>query len=73
MKQFLLCVCFVILLTILDSTAQYIQGDVGIVTDGLVSEGLQCVVVLIGVYNKTSGLPIIGVTNQPFYLLEGSR
>lgn len=57
----------------IDSTAQYIQGEVGIVTDSLVSEGLQCVVVLIGVYNKKSGLPLIGVTNQPFYHLAGSR
>ncbi|XP_045168679.2 inositol polyphosphate 1-phosphatase-like [Mercenaria mercenaria] len=57
----------------IDSTAQYIQGDEGTVIDGLVSEGLQCVAVLIGVYDKTTGLPLIGVTNQPFYQLEGSR
>jgi len=49
-----------------DSTAQYIQGDVGTEVGGLVSEGLQCVAVLVGVYSKTSGLPIIGVINQPF-------
>ncbi|KAH3719090.1 inositol polyphosphate 1-phosphatase-like [Dreissena polymorpha] len=50
----------------IDSTAQYIQGDVGCEMDGLVKEGLQCVAVLIGVYLKSSGLPIMGVINQPF-------
>jgi inositol polyphosphate 1-phosphatase len=56
-----------------DSTAQYIQGDVGNEVDGLVNEGLQCVAVLIGVYHKSTGLPLIGVTNQPFYKLQDSR
>ena len=63
----------IILLHILDSTAQYIQGEVGNEVDGLVSEGLQCVAVLIGVYCKKTGLPLIGVTNQPFYKLDSSR
>ncbi|XP_060566493.1 inositol polyphosphate 1-phosphatase-like [Ruditapes philippinarum] len=57
----------------IDSTAQYIQGDVGNEVDGLVNEGLQCVAVLIGVYHKSTGLPLIGVTNQPFYKLQDSR
>lgn len=55
----------------IDSTAQYIQGQVGERTDtGLVTEGLQCVAVLIGVYDKLTGLPMIGVANQPFDMLD---
>ncbi|KAL4222445.1 Inositol polyphosphate 1-phosphatase [Mactra antiquata] len=56
----------------IDSTAQYIQGMVGVESNDLVDEGLQCVAVLIGVYDKTNGLPIVGVTNQPFYTLDSS-
>ena len=37
---------------------------------GLVDEGLQCVSVLIGVYDKLTGLPLIGVANQPFDRLD---
>ena len=56
---------------ILDSTAQYIHGQVGERNKtGLVAEGLQCVAVLIGVYDKLTGLPLIGVANQPFDILE---
>ncbi|XP_060065105.1 inositol polyphosphate 1-phosphatase-like [Ylistrum balloti] len=51
----------------IDSTAQYIGGLQGTIEDcGIASEGLQCVVVIIGVYNKHTGLPLVGVTNQPF-------
>ncbi|XP_052809145.1 inositol polyphosphate 1-phosphatase-like [Mya arenaria] len=54
----------------IDSTGQYIQGDIGQEEAGLVTEGLQCVSVLIGVYSKSTGLPIIGVINQPFACLN---
>ncbi|XP_069111278.1 inositol polyphosphate 1-phosphatase-like [Argopecten irradians] len=51
----------------IDSTAQYIGGLQGTVDDnGIAPEGLQCVVVIIGVYDKQTGIPLIGVTNQPF-------
>ncbi|XP_033762742.1 inositol polyphosphate 1-phosphatase-like [Pecten maximus] len=51
----------------IDSTAQYIGGLHGTVeNNGIASEGLQCVVVIIGVYDKRTGLPLVGVTNQPF-------
>ncbi|KAL7288220.1 hypothetical protein TKK_0017768 [Trichogramma kaykai] len=52
----------------IDSTADYIHG--GEVIDektGLHVSGLRCVTVLIGAYSQCSGLPIIGVVNQPFY------
>ncbi|XP_041120096.1 inositol polyphosphate 1-phosphatase-like isoform X4 [Polyodon spathula] len=51
----------------LDSTFQYIKG----VSDSkpnnnIYSCGLQCVTILIGVYDLHSGTPIMGVVNQPF-------
>ncbi|XP_072334416.1 inositol polyphosphate 1-phosphatase-like isoform X2 [Scyliorhinus torazame] len=51
----------------LDSTFQYIKGYADEKPkDGIYSKGLQCVTILIGVYNRSSGLPIMGVINQPF-------
>ncbi|KAK3108663.1 hypothetical protein FSP39_012783 [Pinctada imbricata] len=58
----------------IDSTAQYIDGLDGAVSDSvMVQNGLQCVVVLVGVYLKSSGLPIMGVANRPFTRLENSQ
>lgn len=34
---------------------------------GITSSGLDCVTVLIGVYDKDSGDPLMGVINQPFH------
>lgn len=51
----------------IDSTFQYIKGYANEKTkDGVYSKGLQCVTILIGVYDRSSGLPIMGVINQPF-------
>ncbi|XP_072117784.1 inositol polyphosphate 1-phosphatase-like isoform X1 [Mobula birostris] len=51
----------------IDSTFQYIKGYADEKSkDGIYSKGLQCVTILIGVYNRSSGLPIMGVINQPF-------
>lgn len=51
-----------------DSTAQYIGGKCGESSDvGIYTDGLQCVAVLIGAYNKQTGQPIMGVINQPFH------
>lgn len=58
----------------IDSTAQYINGLCGIINDkGLVSCGLQCVVVLLGVYSKSAGLPQLGVCNRPFAQSTGEK
>ncbi|KAL5006428.1 hypothetical protein ScPMuIL_015234 [Solemya velum] len=55
----------------IDSTAQYIQGQTGFMTGhGMVQKGLQCVAVLIGVYDLHTGLPIIGIANQPFWQIQ---
>ncbi|GAB1603555.1 inositol polyphosphate 1-phosphatase-like [Argonauta hians] len=53
----------------IDSTAQYIQAAESKADEhNVISEGLQCVSVLIGVYDTQTGLPIVGVTYQPFHL-----
>ncbi|XP_023175770.2 inositol polyphosphate 1-phosphatase [Drosophila hydei] len=51
----------------IDATAEYISGD-SIFTDfpGITSTGLDCVTVLIGVYEHDSGVPVIGIVSQPF-------
>ncbi|KAK7498350.1 hypothetical protein BaRGS_00010304 [Batillaria attramentaria] len=55
----------------IDSTAQYIRGSVGqLDEDGVTDGGLQCVAVLIGAFQKSTGLPIIGVAVQPFWELD---
>lgn len=51
----------------IDATAEYISGDT-IFTNfpGITSTGLDCVTVLIGVYERDSGVPVIGIVAQPF-------
>lgn len=52
----------------LDSTADYIKGIESIDEQtGLHLNGLRCVTVLIGVYVQSTGTPVLGVVNQPFY------
>nr|XP_015199563.1 PREDICTED: inositol polyphosphate 1-phosphatase-like [Lepisosteus oculatus] len=50
-----------------DATSQYIEGREDVeAQDGLYPGGLQCALVLIGVYLRASGEPIMGVVSQPF-------
>lgn len=55
--------------TFVDSTADYINGgeEIDDATDIHLS-GLRCVTVLIGAYLKSTGIPVLGVINQPFYV-----
>lgn len=58
----------------IDSTSEYISGKWGEEDEsGIVTSGLQCVCVLIGVYFLDSGRPFIGVVNQPFHHLDQER
>ncbi|XP_041097882.1 inositol polyphosphate 1-phosphatase-like isoform X2 [Polyodon spathula] len=51
----------------IDSTNQYIKGRGDVDPEkGLYPSGLQSALVLIGVYDRASGEPIMGVINQPF-------
>ncbi|XP_038220279.1 inositol polyphosphate 1-phosphatase [Zerene cesonia] len=48
----------------IDATAEFISGVRGEAKPG---HGLPCVTVLIGAYLKSTGQPVVGVINQPFY------
>ncbi|XP_044742763.1 inositol polyphosphate 1-phosphatase [Chrysoperla carnea] len=58
----------------IDSTSEYINGYISSSSHTEIHrKGLQCVTVLIGCFNKITGLPIAGVINQPFYNFENNR
>ncbi|EAA13432.4 AGAP001047-PB [Anopheles gambiae str. PEST] len=51
----------------IDGTAEYIKGEEKLTKySNIVSSGLKCCTVLIGVYETCKGTPILGVINQPF-------
>ncbi|XP_055472800.1 inositol polyphosphate 1-phosphatase [Psammomys obesus] len=51
----------------IDSTYQYIKGSTNVKSNqGIFPSGLQCVTILIGVYDIQTGMPLMGVINQPF-------
>ncbi|TNM88620.1 hypothetical protein fugu_004874 [Takifugu bimaculatus] len=51
----------------IDATSQYIEGREEVLEEGrLFPSGLHCALVLIGVYLRSSGEPVMGVINQPF-------
>lgn len=72
-KQSYLIYSFIMrLLSVADSTAEYISGkEVLSSVNGLYSGGLQCVTVLIGAFNYYDQIPVLGVVNQPFYTNVG--
>ncbi|KPP62878.1 inositol polyphosphate 1-phosphatase-like [Scleropages formosus] len=50
---------------------EYIRGISDSIADrNVYSQGLQCVTVLIGVYDLQTGEPLVGVVNQPFAALD---
>ncbi|XP_027197943.2 inositol polyphosphate 1-phosphatase isoform X2 [Dermatophagoides pteronyssinus] len=53
----------------IDSTSEYIKGQWNNTSDQtkLIPKGLHCVTCLFGVFDTRTGMPIIGVCNQPFY------
>ncbi|KAM6927699.1 inositol polyphosphate 1-phosphatase [Xenentodon cancila] len=51
----------------IDATSQYIEGREEVLKEGHLSpSGLHCALVLIGVYLRCTGEPVMGVINQPF-------
>ncbi|XP_053452666.1 inositol polyphosphate 1-phosphatase isoform X2 [Nycticebus coucang] len=55
----------------IDSTYQYIKGCADVKSNhGIFPYGLQCVTVLVGVYDRQTGVPLMGVINQPFVSLD---
>ncbi|XP_012283453.1 inositol polyphosphate 1-phosphatase isoform X2 [Orussus abietinus] len=58
----------------IDSTADYINAIEKVDEEtGIHLSGLRCVTVLIGVYLQSTGLPVLGVVNQPFYINKDSQ
>ncbi|KAG8129458.1 hypothetical protein E2320_016132, partial [Naja naja] len=55
----------------LDSTNQYIRGCGNVMpVNGIYPSGLHSALVLIGVYNRHSGEPVLGIINEPFFQEE---
>lgn len=54
----------------IDSTGEYVKGKSGHWEGNIYNYGLPCVTVLIGLYDRTSGLPVGGVINQPFGVFD---
>lgn len=50
----------------IDGTNEYVQGKVSVHDNGIHPFGLHCVTVLVGVFDRVSGVPLLGVINQPF-------
>lgn len=50
----------------IDGTNEYVQGTVSFPDNGIYPYGIHCVTVLVGVFDRMSGEPLIGVINQPF-------
>ncbi|XP_072521929.1 inositol polyphosphate 1-phosphatase [Salminus brasiliensis] len=51
----------------IDATSQYIEGkEEEVSAEGFCPSGLPCALVLIGVYLRSTGEPVMGVINQPF-------
>lgn len=52
----------------IDGTSEYIKGgNQDSHNQKIPKSGLKCATVLIGVYNRISKCPVIGILNQPFY------
>lgn len=49
-----------------DATEEYIRGVARTNYPNIPASGLECVTVLIGLYDKGNGKPIGGIINQPF-------
>lgn len=57
------CVCTGI---IVDATQEYIKAETIRKYPKICASGLECVTVLIGLYDKGNGKPLAGIINQPF-------
>lgn len=54
----------------LDGTNEYIRGEVPVApvtSTGIHRNGIWVALVLIGLYDTKSGIPIMGIINQPFH------
>lgn len=49
-----------------DATEEYIRGVARTNFPNIPASGLECVTILIGLYDKGNGKPLAGIINQPF-------
>lgn len=54
------------ILCILDATQEYIKAETQRKYPKICASGLECVTILIGLYDKGNGKPLAGIINQPF-------
>ena len=59
--------------SLIDGTNQYVKGVISDPQNGIHPNGIHCAVVLLGVYSLSSGEPLLGVMNQPFYILNEQK
>ncbi|XP_056634903.1 inositol polyphosphate 1-phosphatase isoform X1 [Diorhabda sublineata] len=57
----------------IDCTGEYVHGGAGKCINNVHLNGLKCVTILIGVFNKNTGVPVMGVINRPFLDKEDSQ
>lgn len=50
----------------IDCTGEYVHGGAGKCINNVHINGLKCVTILIGAFNKNTGAPVMGVINRPF-------
>lgn len=50
----------------IDATQEYIKAETQRKYPKICASGLECVTVLIGLYDKGTGKPLAGIINQPF-------
>lgn len=65
-KVFVIALRTALRLSLSDSTSEYISGAEVETEEGIRVGGLRCVTILVGVYDRKNGAPILGVVNQPF-------
>lgn len=56
----------VVIHTNIDATQEYIKAETQRKYPKICASGLECVTVLIGLYDKGNGKPLAGIINQPF-------
>lgn len=59
-------VCILYCCYYIDATQEYIKAETQRKYPKICASGLECVTVLIGLYDKGTGKPLGGIINQPF-------
>ncbi|CAH1117501.1 unnamed protein product [Phaedon cochleariae] len=57
----------------IDCTGEYVYGNLGECERNIHLNGLKCVTILLGVFNRITGVPVMGIVNRPFILPEETQ